>query len=50
MDQPVPLFTGDKRLPYPKGFDRDAKVFIKQEQPLPMSILAVMPRLEVFDR
>ncbi len=50
MNQAVPLFTGDKRLPYPKGYTRDAKAFIKQEQPLPMSILAVMPKLEVFDR
>ena len=50
MNQPVPLFTGDKRLPYPKGYDRNARVYIKQEQPLPMSVLAVMPKLEVFDR
>jgi hypothetical protein len=50
MNQPVPLFTGDKRLPYPKGYTRDAKIYFKQEQPLPMSILAVMPKLEVFDR
>jgi hypothetical protein len=50
MNQPVPLFTGDKRLPYPKGYDRDAKVYIKQEQPLPMTVLAIMPKMEVFDR
>lgn len=50
MDQPVPLFTGDKRIAYPKGYSKDANIFIKQEQPLPMSILAVMPKMEVFDR
>lgn len=50
MDEPVPLFTGDKRLPYPKGYDRDARVYIKQEQPLPMTVLAIMPKMEVFDR
>ena len=50
MDQPVPLYTGDKRIPYPKGYDRDARIYITQLQPLPMSVLAVMPRLEVFDK
>lgn len=50
MDDPVPLFTGDVRLPFPKGYNRDARPFIKQEQPLPMTVLAVMPKMEVFDR
>jgi hypothetical protein len=50
MNQPVPLFTGDKLFPYPKGYSKDANIYIKQEQPLPMSILAVMPKMEVFDR
>jgi len=50
MNEPVPLFTGDKRFPYPKGYDRDARVFIKQEQPLPMTVLAIMPKMEIADR
>jgi len=50
MNEAVPLFTGDKRLPYPTGYTRDARVFIKQQQPLPMTILAVMPKLDVADR
>jgi hypothetical protein len=50
MNQPVPLFTGDKRIHHNKGYSKDANIYIKQEQPLPMSILAVMPKLEVFDR
>ena len=50
MNQAVPLFTGDKILAYPKGYDYNARVYIKQEQPLPMTILAAMPKLEVFDR
>jgi len=50
MDASPPLFTGDKRIPFPKGYDREARVFVKQEQPLPMTILAIMPKMEVFDR
>jgi hypothetical protein len=50
MNQPVPLFTGDKLIPFPDGYNREAEIYLKQEQPLPMSILAVMPKLEVFDR
>jgi hypothetical protein len=50
MNQPVPLFTGDKLFPYPKGYSKDANIYLKQEQPLPMSVLAVMPKMEVFDR
>lgn len=43
MDAPVPLFTGDKRQLVPKGYDRDGKLFFRQDQPLPFTLLAVMP-------
>ncbi len=50
MDTAVPLFTGDKRVQFPKGYDREPRVFIKQEQPLPMTVLAIMPLYEVFEQ
>ena len=50
MDTAVPLFTGDKRVQFPKGFDRVPRVFIQQAQPLPMTVLAIMPRYEVFEQ
>ena len=50
MDTAVPLFTGDKRVQFPKGYDREPRVFIQQAQPLPMTVLAIMPRYEVFEQ
>jgi hypothetical protein len=45
MDQAPPRFTGDKEQPFPNGYDTEGRVFIRQEQPLPMTILAIMPRV-----
>lgn len=49
MDTAIPLFTGDKEIEFPGGFDDDAKLFVRQNQPLPMTILALFPRLNTFD-
>jgi hypothetical protein len=46
MDEHVPLFTGDKTIEFPKGFDTDGIVAIKQDQPLPMTLLAVIYKLK----
>jgi len=50
MDTAVPLFTGDKRQTFPKGYTREPRVFLQQEQPLPMSVLAIIPRFDVQDQ
>ena len=50
MGQALDLFTGDKTIEFPNGYDTDAQVFVKQDQPLPMSVLGIYARLEVFDR
>lgn len=49
MDEAVPLFDGDKEISFPSGYDNDARVFVRQTQPLPMTILAVMRRSNTFD-
>jgi hypothetical protein len=49
MDAAVPLFTGDKEISFPSGYDNDAKIVIRQTQPLPMTILAIMRRSNTFD-
>lgn len=49
MDQPPAIFSGDKELSFPGGFNSDARVFLRQDQPLPLTVLAVMPRLWVSD-
>jgi hypothetical protein len=50
MDQSVPLFTGDKLMEWPSGYDFDGYVVIKQNQPLPMTIVAIMAQLHTQDR
>ncbi len=49
IDQPVPLFTGDKETEFPSDYGTDGFVIVKQEQPLPMTILAIYARLELYD-
>jgi hypothetical protein len=50
MDQAPPLFTGDKLIEWPSGYDFDGYVMVQQAQPLPMTVVAVMPQLHTFDR
>lgn len=50
MDQAVPLFTGDKDIEFEGGFEDDDRVYIKQEQPLPLTVLAFFPRMNTFDK
>ncbi len=49
MDQAIPLFSGDKEVVLHSGYDKDAKIVVKQGQPLPMSIIAIMRRSNTFD-
>ena len=49
MDEAVPLFTGDKEIYFPSGYETDARVVVRQSQPLPMTVLAIMRRSNTFD-
>ena len=49
MNTAVPLFTGDKEISFPSGYDNDARVVIRQNQPLPMTVLAIIRRSNTFD-
>jgi hypothetical protein len=49
MDEAVPLFNGDKTIEFPGGFDDDDRVYVRQDQALPMTVLALFPRLNTFD-
>lgn len=43
MDQPVPCFSGDKEIVFPGGWNRDGILRIQQDQPLPMTIVLIVP-------
>jgi hypothetical protein len=49
MDTAIPLFTGDKEIEFPGGFEDDDRIFVRQTQPLPLTVLALFPRMNTFD-
>lgn len=44
MDAPPARFTGDKVVKFPAGHKRDLRVIVRQDQPLPMTVLGLMPK------
>tara|TARA_R100000781_G_scaffold34593_1_gene24822 strand:- start:933 stop:3515 length:2583 start_codon:yes stop_codon:yes gene_type:complete len=50
MDSALSLFSGDKKIEFNGGYDEDATISIVQELPLPMTILAIFPTLDVFEK
>lgn len=49
LDQAVPLFTGDKEVSWPGGYDRDGIIRIESRQPLPLTLQAIMPSVVTQD-
>jgi len=47
MGQAVPLFEGWYRLAFPEGSDREIEYFIRQKQPLPLTVRGVVDEVEV---
>lgn len=50
MGSSPPLFTGDKVLRFPSGWDRKGQVVVLQTDPLPMNILALVLYSDTGDR
>ena len=50
MDQAVSLFTGDKEVEFRGGFEDDEQIVVRQTQPLPLTVLAIYPRMNTFDK
>lgn len=49
MDEAVPIFSGDKEIFLPSGYETDARILVRQTQPLPMTVTAIMRRSNTFD-
>jgi hypothetical protein len=45
----VPLFSGDKVIPWEGDYDSDGYVCIRRYQPSPMTVLAIMPQMTTQD-
>lgn len=50
MDTAVPLFTGDVEIEWDGEYYSDNHLFYRQTQPLPVTILSVMPHMHTQDR
>lgn len=50
MDRPPSLFTGDKRVTFPQGYNKNGQMRLQQTQPLPFNIIALFPKVEVYDK
>lgn len=50
MDAPPPITSGIVDMVLPGNWEYEKRIEIRQEQPLPMTVAAIMPRLHVHDR
>lgn len=42
-------FSGDKRIIFDMGYDEDAYIYIRQDKPLPLTVLSIMPEVSIGD-
>lgn len=49
MGAPVPLFSGDKVVVWPEGYNGDGYVMFENDQPTPVTLVAFMPQIVVQD-
>jgi len=49
MDEGIPVFTGDKAVEFRGDYDTDGFIFVRQTQPLPLTILSLYPELQTND-
>jgi hypothetical protein len=49
MDQSIPVFTGDKEVEFRGNYETDGHIFVRQTQPLPLTVLSLYPELITND-
>ena len=49
MNEGIAPFTGDKEVEFRGNYDTDGFIFVRQTQPLPLTILSLYPRLVTND-
>jgi hypothetical protein len=47
MGSAPPPFTGDQDVEWPADYDKEFRVVVKKDRPMPMSLLAIMPQMVV---
>jgi hypothetical protein len=47
MDEVPPVLTGDTdKFPYPGGYETDGRIWVLADQPLPLTVVALYPRMQ----
>jgi len=49
MDSGINVFTGDKEIEFRGNYETDGFIFVRQVQPLPLTILSLYPKLQTND-
>jgi hypothetical protein len=49
MDSPIDLFSGDKKIELRDDYNTDGHVFVRQTQPLPLTVLSIYPEVTVYE-
>jgi len=49
MDQAIPVFTGDKEVEFRGNYETDGYIYVRQTQPLPLTVLSLYPELITND-
>jgi hypothetical protein len=49
MDQAIPVFTGDKEVEFRGNYETDGFIYVRQTQPLPLTVLSLYPELITND-
>ena len=49
MDSGYNVFTGDKEVEFRGNYETDGFIFVRQTQPLPLTILSLYPKLQTND-
>ena len=49
-NEPTELFTGDKEILLDNGIDREGKIYIRQTEPLPITVTALLLRMEAGEQ
>ena len=49
MDRPVPLYTGDKLVDWPGGYETDGYIYIESDSPTALGIAGIFPQIVTQD-
>ena len=49
MDTAIPVYTGDKEVEFRGNYETDGHIFVRQTQPLPLTVLSLYPELITND-